>query len=1125
MERARRAAVTALFMTLIVTSLPGAGGTSLPAGIELAAAPSWPPSSVVLSEIVTGGSSASDEFVEIANQGPLAVDLQGLEVVYATASGTTVTRKAVWSGPLVVAPGRRVLVANSLGTYASAADATYSGGLAATGGALVLRSVGGSPIDAVGWGDAVNEFVEGSAAPAPPATFSLERAPGGHAGNGTDSNVNAADWFVQGQPSPQGSAAPPVPDPAATPSPSTSPSSSPAPTPSTSPEPTPEPSPEPTATPGPTATPTPEPTATDAPWPTPAPTPEPTPSPTPAPIPIPIADARSAPDGAQVAVEGTLTTSLGALEEGRTAFVQDATAGIAIHLDAPVLVPLPAGTTVRAIGFVDDRFGQRTIRASESDVTSTGSATLPAPAATQTGAAAEAEEGRRVTVSGATTGTPTELTDGTALLVDDGSGPLRVVVTPDALGGRAIPAGSQVTAIGPVGQRDSSGTGAEGYRVLVTRAEDLAVAVPPPSPTPTPSASPSPQPTASNTPGPTASPAPTGEPLTVQAIADARFLGAGARATVEGVVTAEAGRLGVPGLLAIQDASGGIAVRLGDGGVPPPRGARIRATGTIADPFGQIELRLPADGLARLGTGIVPTALTTDELGERTEGRLVTVAGVLTGRPRQAATGVLSFDLRTGGRALRIMADGSSGLEPPAFLAGATYRLTGVSGQRASRKGALDGYRVWLRDARDVVLVSRPGPSPSPGPSHGPDPAVPVSSIARALRLGEGDVAVEGVVTIAASLLDSSGRRIVIQDRTAAIEVLVPTGASAPAIGPRVRVTGDLGRAYGAPRLRADSVRRTGRSALPAPRVLHGAPGTSVEWQLVRVAGTIVDVTRLGTRWQAEVTVGRVKVLVNGLPGAEIPPDTLDEGRTATITGIVRRPYPTSRDRRFSIVPRGPGDIRLGRDGGSPDGSATPSPPSSAATNPSTPPGPGSEPDVDLVDLPANVGASVRVGGQIVGLMRDGVTLDDGTARGAVVLREAAVEYLPLLDPGDVINAIGRVEHLGAGFAVVVRDPAGLIRVGDPGGTSASVGGSPSATAPGTRSSASTRAAMLVEPFPTNQPGLALTSLALVSLASVVLALVRRERLRRRLAATVAGRLTAVVRGSNGTRAPADRAG
>ena len=108
----------------------------------LAAAVTWPPSALVVSEVQTGGASASDEFVEIANQGAGPVDLAGLEVVYATSSGSTVTRKATWIASTILETGRRVLIANAAGSYAAAADGTYAGGFAATGGAVSLRVVG-----------------------------------------------------------------------------------------------------------------------------------------------------------------------------------------------------------------------------------------------------------------------------------------------------------------------------------------------------------------------------------------------------------------------------------------------------------------------------------------------------------------------------------------------------------------------------------------------------------------------------------------------------------------------------------------------------------------------------------------------------------------------------------------------------------------------------------------------------------------------------------------------------------------------------------------------------------------------------------------------------------------------
>src|SRR5574340_407250 len=261
-------AVAALALLLLVgLGIPPASGAAVVA---------WPPSpDVLISEVQTGGASASDEFVELYNGAAAPVDLAGLEIAYVSSSGVTASRKASWSASLILEPGGHLLVANLLGTYAGIADATYSGGFAAAGGALVLRVTGGATIDALAWGDATNAFVEGTAATAPAAGQSLERRPGGAAGSGLDSNDNSVDFAVRDAPDPQGLAAAPIPgpgpslspdpsptatvEPTATPSPT--PTVDPTPTPSPSPTPTPTPTPEPTSSPSPTSTPTPEPTS------------------------------------------------------------------------------------------------------------------------------------------------------------------------------------------------------------------------------------------------------------------------------------------------------------------------------------------------------------------------------------------------------------------------------------------------------------------------------------------------------------------------------------------------------------------------------------------------------------------------------------------------------------------------------------------------------------------------------------------------------------------------------------------------------------------------------------------------------------------------------------------------
>ena len=758
MQRARRAAAAALALVvaLCLSSVPAA--TPPFAGIARAAAVAWPPSTLVLSEIQTGGASASDEFVEIANQGAASIDLIGLEVVYATSSGSTVTRKATWAGSTILTPGKRLLVVNGAGSHAAVGDAVYSGGFAATGGALALRIVGGAVIDAVAWGDATNAFVEGTAAGAPAASSSLERRPGGVLGNGIDTNDNASDWFVSATPGPQGLAAPPVPDPGPepTPGPTSTPVPTAEPTPSAEPAPSPEPTPGPTATPNPTAAPSPTPTPAPTPTPTPTamPTPTPTPAPTPTPTPAPVAisTARSMPDGALVTIAGVLTTDLGALESGRTAFVQDATGGIALYLDAAAATTLPVGTTIVVRGTIDDRFAQRTLRIAEADLAITGATSLPAAPSTATGSAGELLEGTRIQIAGSVVEGPDALTDGTAVTADDGSGTVRVIVTPTALGGREISVGSIVTAAGPLGQRDSSGTGTAGYRLYVIAASDLVVA-PPPTPTPTPAPSPTPGPTASpsSEPTPTASPTPTAEPSpspspTGRSIAAARADPVGSTVTVRGVVTAEAGRLGTPSLLAIGDATGGIVVKLPEGAAAPPRGQALIATGQLADPYGQLEIRPAASGILDEGSGPLPALIDLPATGpnEQTEGRLVRLSGVVVARPTKSTSGDIAATVETAdGIRVKVMADASSGLTQASFSVGARYRIVGISGQRASRKGMPDGYRVWARDRHDLALLT-PAPTPTAGATGSPRASggTPAASIASALRTTGRDVAI-----------------------------------------------------------------------------------------------------------------------------------------------------------------------------------------------------------------------------------------------------------------------------------------------------------------------------------------------------------------------------------------------
>jgi uncharacterized protein YdeI (BOF family) len=1152
------------FAALVVAlSLAGAAfAAAVDPGPATLGAVTWPPSTLLVSEVQTGGGSASDEFAEITNVGPAPVDLAGLELVYVTSSGGTVTRKASWAASTVLDVGRHLFVANVSGVYAGLADATYSGGFAATGGTLVLRPIGGAPIDAVGWGDATNAFVEGTAAPAPAAGASIERLPGGIAGNTVDTNDNAADLVLQPIPNPQSLAAPPVPAPGASPTPvpsaSAVPTEPPAPSAGPTGSPGPEPSPtatvdpvlpsptavapsatptsDPTPTPVPTIAPTPEPTATPTaePTPTPVPTIAPTPEPTATPVPVtPIADARLLPDTAVVSISGILTTSLGALETGRKAFVQDASGGIALYLDASVAVALPAGTRITVAGTIDDRFAERTLRISESSIEVGAPEALPAPLEIATGAVSEAVEGLAIVVDGLTVGGSTALSDGLGLMVDDGSGQVRVILGTEAFAGTSIPAGTHVRASGPVGQRDSSGTGLAGYRVHVTlpMAFEIAPAAspspspePPPSPSPaptasaTPSAVPSPTPSPTATANPTSTPAPTpttGPSITpeptappVFSIVEARGAPVGTVLTVSGVVTAEGGRLGLPPLIAIADGTGGIVVRVPDGVPTPSRGTTVRVRGALADPYGQLELRPTSSGFVVTGSGSLPAPieLMAADLGEATEGRLAMVAGTVTATPKKGTSGDLTIDfVDASGTAFRVLADASSQVTATAFEKGSSYAITGVVGQRASRKGALDGYRIYVRDQADIAARA----ITAPGASGAPAGAVP---IATALARADGSsVVIEGTVTAGPSLLDASGRRIVVQDATGAIEVLLPSGTPAPGVGSRLRVAGTVGHAWSAPRVLASVATSVGGGTPVLPVTLNRAPVERDEWLLVRLSGTVLKVERTGDRWRAELQLpDGSKVPVLGQAGAGIPSTAIVAGRRMTVTGIVKRPYPTASDRRYAVLPRGGADVATGPAGSGGQGAGASTDLGASVVTIADAAGGMTgldiTPDTDLAVLADHVGERVRVGGLVARIEGDGFDLDDGTAIARIVLEGDLAGLVQELAEGEAVAATGTVE-LRAGVAVIVVDDAGmLVRVGSL-GQAVPISGGPGDASAGPGDALKTLTARpAAGPAPTiGWP--ALFALAVATALAVTAGTVRRRVLRHHLRAAVVERL------------------
>jgi hypothetical protein len=337
-----------------------------------------------------------------------------------------------------------------------------------------------------------------------------------------------------------------------------------------------------------------------------------------------------------------------------------------------------------------------------------------------------------------------------------------------------------------------------------------------------------------------------------------------------------------------------------------------------------------------------------------------------------------------------------------------------------------------------------------------------------ALRQG-GTVTVEGVVTIGPTLIDPSGRLLIIQDATAAIEVRLPVVGSAGAAGlaghslvpgAQLQVSGAVGRSYGAPRLSASSATWLGSASQPLPLPVTAAPGPALEWRLVRATGRFDAVHRLGVRWRAELIIGSARIPVVGLTGSQIAVGRLHEGRRATIVGIVRRAYPSASDQRFAIDPRSVSDLSFGlADPVRPGPTRRPAGPAGGASTgtASAPtaavdgafggaPAPSGELGVDLRDLASRRGQLVRVGGLVTRVDGAVISLDDGTATGRLILTGHAAPYLDLVEVGDALEATGLVESDTGGPYLLVTDPDGVAQAGDlDAGTLAAAGASAAA--------------------------------------------------------------------------------
>jgi hypothetical protein len=715
---------------------------------ELHAAVAWPPSSgLLVGEVVTGGVSGSDEYVEIYNAGTAPAELSGLELVYVSASGKSTTRKRTWSDRRI-APGSRLLLANVDGAYAARADQTYSGGFSATGGSIVLRFVGGEVVDALSWGDAASAFVEGMPGAAPDAGSSLERRPGAGGVNSVDTNDNAADTIVNPRPVPEGSVPSgpgptpkPTPDPTPRPTAPPTPTATPRPTPSPAPTSTPTappPTPTPTVTPptaAPTGAPTPPPTPVATTLPTPAPTasptvpvsttepthrptleptaaptaeprptpsqvptlaPEPTPAPT-SPAAIAIARAREVPVGESVTIAGTVTVQPGRLLDGATVVVQDETGGVVLRLPRDFASGSVArGDILMAHGLLSAPYGNLEVRPAEvTDLQVMGRGGLPRPMPIDTDGLRESNEGLLAETEGIVTDVDRYASGAVSIRLRDNRGEGRVYAfAPIALGRDTVRRGQRVRAVGIVGQRASRSGADDGHRLWLRGAGDLEVVGGPPG--------------ASTPPGKGKDEDRKGKDQDRPKVPRVLIRDAvpGRTVAIVGVVTSRAGLIDADARrVTVQDRSGAILVRYPAEVRPAGVGRKIRVTGEVGTWYGAPQLEASSTPRRKSRAEVVATALARPP-GEADEWSLVTVDALVTDVQRTSDTWRAEAVLRSG-ETLPIAGLAGSGIDGDLLEPGREARISGIV-RRAHPSATDQRFAIVPRTRSDIRLGARP---------------------------------------------------------------------------------------------------------------------------------------------------------------------------------------------------------------------------------------------------------------------------------------------------------------------------------------------------------------------------------------------------------------------------------
>lgn len=193
------------------------------------------------------------------------------------------------------------------------------------------------------------------------------------------------------------------------------------------------------------------------------------------------------------------------------------------------------------------------------------------------------------------------------------------------------------------------------------------------------------------------------DPKTIT-IAEARSLPLGTTVTIDGVVTVPSGAFSSSTFdqgFAIQDRTGGIYVSVPDNNGFTLR-QQVRVTGTLADTVlpGLLVL-VDVTEIKAHGTGpkVRPLPVATGDVGEDTEGQLVTITGTIT-QPviNDLPFGFIIF-VNDGSGEVHAFVCASTGIDVSGLSPGQTIEVTGFSGEFAG------SFEVDPRNQDDIRIV------------------------------------------------------------------------------------------------------------------------------------------------------------------------------------------------------------------------------------------------------------------------------------------------------------------------------------------------------------------------------------------------------------------------------------